>query len=184
MTALVVMPGGIAVFTAFLGKALSDLAGLWRTRMNGYGDFSNKSGHTVVLGWQEGRTRRLLELLTDDQPDGDRIVLVSKLLAQNPLPMLVDYVRVDALSIPTELQRAGVENAKTVVIRGQDDDETLAATLAVVSEAPSVHVVSFFGGRARDRAGAAAMPQRRSDRVDVGRAAGARVPRSRGLKHG
>ena len=144
ITLTLVMPGAIAVFTAFLGKGLSDLAGMWRARMHGFGNVSDRRDHTIVLGWQGGRTRRLIELLADDQPEGDRIVLVAKSLEQNPLPLLVDYVRVDALSIPSELQRAGVERAKTIVVRGQDDDETLAATLAVVAEAASVHIVSFF----------------------------------------
>ena len=140
----VVMPGAIAVFTAVLGRGLSDLANVWRARMHGFGNYTDRGGHTVVLGWQGGRTRRLIELLADDQPDGDRMVLVAKALEQNPLPLLVDYIRVDALSIPSELRRAGIERAKTIVVRGQDDDETLAATLAVVTEAASTHIVSFF----------------------------------------
>ncbi len=140
----IVMPGAIAVFTAILGRGLSDVAHLWRARMHGFGSYSDRSNHTVILGWQGGRTRRLIELLADDQPDGDRMVLVAKSSEQNPLPLLVDYVRVDALSIPSELLRAGIKDAKTIVVRGQDDDETLAATLAVVADADTKHIVSFF----------------------------------------
>ncbi len=144
ITMAFVMPGAIALFTAVLGRGLGDLANLWRARMQGFGSYADRSGHTVVLGWQGGRTRRLIELLADDQPDGDRMVLVAKSLEHNPLPLLADYVRVDALSIPSELQRAGIEHAKTIVVRGQDDDETLAATLAVVAEVDTAHIVSFF----------------------------------------
>lgn len=116
--------------------------------MNGYSDFSDRTGHTVVLGWQGVRTRRLIELLTVDlaaspEPD-ERIVLVSKSLTENPLPEALDFVIADALSTPSALERAGVAGARAIVVRGEDDDETLAATLAAASAAPAAHIVAHF----------------------------------------
>ena len=65
---LVVLPGSIALFTVFLGKAVSSISGFWRRRLQGHGDFSERSGHTLVVGWQGMRSRRLIEgLLRDGQ---------------------------------------------------------------------------------------------------------------------
>ena len=141
---LVVLPGSIAIFTALLGKAVADLGALWRRRMEGHGDYRNRMGHTVVLGWQGTRTRRMIELLLVDRDDDERLVLVAKSLERNPLPDAIDYVRTDALSTQAALERAGVPSATSVIIRGLDDDETLAATLATVALASDVHIVAHF----------------------------------------
>ena len=138
------LPGSIALFTAVLGKGVTDLGEIWRKRMNGLGDYSKREGHTVVLGWQGVRTRRLIELLLTDRKDGESIVLVSKAIDQNPMPEQVDFVRADALSTPLGLERSGVASARSVVVRGDDDDETLAATLAVSATATHAHVVAYF----------------------------------------
>ena len=139
-----VLPGSVAIFTATLGKAITDLSTIWRRRMNGLGDYSAYEGHTIVLGWQPVRTARLIALLKADNPSGDRIVLVAKALEQNPLPEEIDYVRADFLSTISALHRAGIGCADRVIIRGVDDDETLAATLAVSSLKPGAHVVAHF----------------------------------------
>ena len=141
---LVVIPGSIAIFTAVLGKAISDVGTIWRKRMNGYGDFSEREGHTIILGWQGVRTRRLIELLMADHEDGERIILVDKSLEQNPMTAVTDYVRSDALSTPGGLQRAGISKAARVIIRGADDDETIAATLAASTSHSSAHIVAHF----------------------------------------
>ena len=139
-----VLPGSIALFTATLGKAIADLGNRWRRGMNGYGDYAAREGHTIVLGWQGGRSRRLIDLLLADQTSEARIVLVAKGLEQNPMPDAVDYVRVDGLSTQAGLVRAGIAGAASVVLRGQDDDETLAATLAANAAAGSAHIVAHF----------------------------------------
>ena len=139
-----VLPGSIALFTATLGKAIADLGSRWRRGMNGYGDYAAREGHTIVLGWQGGRSRRLVELLLADHAGEARIVLVAKQLEQNPMPDAVDYVRTDGLSNHAGLVRAGIAGATSVVVRGQDDDETLAATLAANAAPGSAHIVAHF----------------------------------------
>jgi voltage-gated potassium channel len=139
-----VIPGSIAIFTAILGKAIGDVGIIWRRRMNGFGDYSERDSHTVILGWQGIRTRRLIELLIADHDDGERIVLVDKSLEQNPMPAVIDYIRSDALSTRGDLQRAGISKAARVIIRGADDDETLAATLAASSSQSEAHIVAHF----------------------------------------
>ncbi len=141
---LFILPGSIAIFTAVLGKAITDLSAIWRRGMNGLGNYSERQGHTIVLGWQGLRTRKLIDLLEADRLADERIVLVDKALEQNPIPSQLDYVRADALSALADLDRAGMSGAARVIVRGASDDETLAATLAVTAAAKRAHVVAYF----------------------------------------
>ncbi|MEM7567204.1 MAG: ion transporter, partial [Pseudomonadota bacterium] len=88
--------------------------------------------------------RRLIDLLLADHPSGERIVLVSRDLEQNPMPDVVDLVRADSLSTRADLVRSGIASAGGALVRGRDDDETLAATLAAAAVAPDVHIVAYF----------------------------------------
>ena len=141
---LFVLPGSIAVFTAVLGRGIADLGSYWRRGMNGLGDYAAREGHTLVLGWQGARTRRLVELLLADHPNDERMVLVAKSVDQNPMADDLDFVRTDALSRRSALVQAGAEGAQVIVVRGEDDDETLAATLAAATVAPETHIVAHF----------------------------------------
>ncbi|MCB2077741.1 MAG: ion transporter [Novosphingobium sp.] len=142
--AIYVLPGSIALFTAFLGKAVSDISGFWRRRLQGLGDFTERTGHTIVVGWQGSRSRRLIDGLLHDRAQGEHIVLLATGVAENPMPDIVDFVLAEALSDLAAYARAGAAGAATVVIRGADDDDTLAATLAARAAAPSAHVVASF----------------------------------------
>jgi len=72
---VLVLPGSISLFTACLGKAITDLSLIWRGRMNGLGDYSLREGHTLILGWQPIRTPRLVKLLAADCPSDEKISL-------------------------------------------------------------------------------------------------------------
>lgn len=142
---LVVLPGSIALFTVFLGKVVSSMSTFWRRRLQGLGDYSERSGHTLVVGWQGVRSRRIIQGLLRDRPAGaPRIVLLARGLAANPMPDEIDFVTAEQLSDASSYVLAGAASAQTVVIRGADDDETLAATLAAHSAAPRAHIVAHF----------------------------------------
>ena len=71
-------------------------------------------------------------------------MLVAPGLDISPLPDLVDFVSTQSLADIDGLVRAGAAGAATVVVRGANDDETLAATLAAEAAAPDAHLVAFF----------------------------------------
>lgn len=142
---LVVLPGSIALFTVFLGKVVTSMSTFWRRRLQGLGDYSERSGHTLVVGWQGVRSRQVIEgLLEDRHARAPRIVLLARGLDANPMPDHLDFVAVEQLSDVPSYGRAGAASAQTLVIRGADDDETLAATLAAKSAAPQAHIVAHF----------------------------------------
>lgn len=142
---LFVLPGSISLFTVFLGKAVTTVGGFWRRRLQGHGDFHERTGHVLVVGWQGTRSRRLIEgLVHDHHPHAPRVVLIARGLAENPMPDEIDFVVAEQLSDLPSYARAGAAGAQTVVIRGVDDDETLAATLAARAAAPHAHIVAHF----------------------------------------
>lgn len=139
-----VIPGAIAIFTALLGKAVTDIGNYWKGRLMGMGDYSKRNGHVIVMGWQGERTRRLIEGMIHDDPDGEQPILVSASLEENPMPSQIDFVAVETLSDVRGLTRAGIAGAKVIIVRGRNDDETLAATLAARANACTAHVVAHF----------------------------------------
>jgi voltage-gated potassium channel len=139
------LPGGIAIFTAVLGKLLSGISQVWRNRVHGFGDYSDRSGHVVVLGWQGSTTLQTLRLLHAERTPGEALaVLIAKDLGENPAGDYADYVRTERLADPDTLQRAGGGRARSIIVRGADDDETLAAVLIAEDCAPTAHIVSYF----------------------------------------
>lgn len=49
ITALWVIPGGVAIFAAILGKAVSDINERVTMKRNGQGSFEKESGHVVMV---------------------------------------------------------------------------------------------------------------------------------------
>ena len=139
-----VVPIAIAIFTATIGKAITDITGYLKRNHMGMGSYAKRNRHTVIIGWQGERTRRLIEGLLGDNIEQEQPVLVSSSLEENPMPSEVDFISVETLSDGRSLERAGIAGAKTVVVRGRNDDETLAATLAVEAAAPDTHIVAYF----------------------------------------
>ena len=145
--ALWLMVGGIALFTTVLGKAIASVSGAWRSRMEGGGDYSRLTGATVAIGYEAGRTERLIaELQADDGRAGgtDEAEIVVVATEAPRLPEGVRLVRTDRLSDVEALCRAGIERAGRVVIHAEDDDATLAACLGAAAAAGSAHIVAYF----------------------------------------
>ncbi|MBB3952589.1 potassium channel family protein [Aureimonas jatrophae] len=160
---LFVLPGGIALFTAVLGKMLTGVGHLWRQRMMGLNDYGDRQGHFVVLGWHEDITPRLIEMLASERAGGTPpTVLVAKALERNPLPEMTDFIRVDRLADPEALRRSGASRARALVVRGQNDDETLAAALVASQGVETPHIVAYF-----EDVRTAAMLRRQEPRIEA-----------------
>lgn len=141
-----VFPGAIAIFTAYITKAINSLSGIWRAKMIGNGDYSNRPGATILVGYSPVRTRRMIEELRRGARGArdDDIVLVTK--ESHPrISAEIPFVRTDALSDEDGLRRAGVALCSEVVLYADNDDETLAAAIAVAALAPpTAHIVAYF----------------------------------------
>lgn len=140
-----VMPGAVALFAAYLGKSTHLIVSWWRRGMQGKGDYSNLTGHFLILGWQGDDTSRMVELIIADTTRTERqIVLCTDEEIENPLPDIISFVQGRTLSDQTVLKRAGVQTAGRIIIYGKTDDQTLATALAVDALKPQGHIVAHF----------------------------------------
>ncbi len=145
VTTLWIMPGGIALFTTIIAKAIQAFTDGWRKKVRGLGSYEDLEGHIVILGWQGARTRWMVEHIRGDS-SGARadIVLCSAQEIENPIPDEVKFVRDVSLNSPDIMRRAGLAHADKVIALGQDDNETLAAALGAGAANPRVHLVAYF----------------------------------------
>ncbi|MHA1564962.1 MAG: potassium channel family protein, partial [Alphaproteobacteria bacterium] len=61
ITTLWIMPGGIALFTTIVAKAIQAFTDGWRKKVRGLGSYEDLEGHIVILGWQGARTRSMVD---------------------------------------------------------------------------------------------------------------------------
>jgi voltage-gated potassium channel len=100
------------------------------------------SDHVVLLGYWPGRTERILTELTAEGRFQVALCAWDD-VPENPVPdrTAVHFVRGD-LTREDVMTRACVPSARTVVIDGRDDNETLAIAVAVDHANPDVHLVA------------------------------------------
>ena len=145
ITVLWIMPGGIALFTTIIAKAVQQVSDRWRKSVRGQSSYENLADHIVILGWHGFRTRRMVDQLRGDIGEEDRkIVLCTSQAIENPLPDLVHFVRGAELNTPDVLTRAGVATAGYIIALGHDDSETLAAALGAAAVNHDTHIVAHF----------------------------------------
>lgn len=137
-----VIIGGIVTLT-LLFTQLADYIRLARgKRMRGTVPL-DLSDHVVVLGYTPGRSERIIAELTAE--GRLRVVLCAwdDQVAENPVPdePAVQFVRGD-LTREDLMERAAVAAARTAVIDGRDDNETLAIAVAVHHVRPDIHMVA------------------------------------------
>jgi voltage-gated potassium channel len=140
-----IMPGGIALFTTIIAKAVQQISDRWRKSVRGQTSYAKLVDHIVILGWHGHRTKRMVDQLRGDIGEKNReIVLCSAQDIENPMPDQVRFVRGAELNTPDVLKRAGVAKAWYIIALGHDDSETLAAALGAAAINPDAHIVAYF----------------------------------------
>ncbi|WP_299955371.1 potassium channel family protein [uncultured Modestobacter sp.] len=136
-----VIIGGIVTLTLLFTRLADYLQSVRSRRLKGVGTLE-LTDHVVVLGYFPGRTERMLaELAAEGR---SRVALCAwEDVPEDPVPEQteVSFVRGD-LSHADVMTRANVAAARSVVIDGRDDNETLAIAVAVHHAAPGVHKVA------------------------------------------
>jgi voltage-gated potassium channel len=136
-----VVVGGIVTLTLLFTRLAEVISAGRSRRMRGEAALDLRD-HLVLLGYAPGRTERIVSELT---AEGRSVVLGAwPDQAEHPMAAAtpeVHFVRGD-LTREDLLRRACVERARTVVVDGRDDNETLAITVAVNHANPDVHLVA------------------------------------------
>ena len=136
-----VIVGGIVTLTLLFTELATALQNARGKRLRGVVGLDLRD-HVVVLGYTAGRTERIVAELTVEP--GTQVVLCAHDdVPSNPMPELpaVSFVRGD-LTRADVMERACVARARTAVVDGRDDNETLAIAVAVDHANPRVHLVA------------------------------------------
>ncbi len=136
-----VVVGGIVTLTILFTQLADSLQSIRGRRMRGLGTLDLRD-HVVLLGYTPGRTERIVAELTAE--DRMRVVLCAwDEVPENPVPdqPAVEFVRGDLAHVDV-MTRAAVDRARTAIIDGRDDNETLAIAVAVDHAKPDIHMVA------------------------------------------
>ncbi|WP_209313795.1 potassium channel family protein [Blastococcus sp. TF02A-35] len=136
-----VIVGGIVTLTLLFTQLAAALQSVRGRRLRGVVPL-DLSDHVVLLGYWPGRTERIVAELTAEGRFQVALCAWDD-VAENPMPdqPAVHFVRGD-LTREDVMTRACVARARTVVIDGRDDNETLAVAVAVDHANPGVHLVA------------------------------------------
>ena len=136
-----VIVGGIVTLTLLFTQLATALQSVRGKRLRGVVAL-DLSDHVVLLGYWPGRTERIVAELTADGRFQVALCAWDD-VAENPLPdqPAVHFVRGD-LTHEDVMTRACVQRARTAVIDGRDDNETLAMAVAVDHANPDIHLVA------------------------------------------
>jgi voltage-gated potassium channel len=136
-----VIVGGIVTLTLLFTQLADRISQTKGRRMRGLGRL-DLHDHVVLLGYTPGRTERIVAELT---AEGRLQVALCAWedVAEHPMPQdeAVHFVRGD-LTRQDVMERACVARARTAVLDGRDDNETLAIAVAVDHANPSIHMVA------------------------------------------
>jgi voltage-gated potassium channel len=136
-----VVIGGIVTLTLLFTQLAERISSTRSRRVRGMATL-DLDDHVVLFGYTAGRTERILAELTAE--DSMQVALAAwDDVAQHPLPdqPAVQFVRGD-LTHADVMRRAGVHRARTAILDGRDDNETLAIAVAVDHANPGIHMVA------------------------------------------
>ncbi|CAM3586314.1 potassium channel family protein [Parendozoicomonas haliclonae] len=149
VVSLFIIPGGITLFAAAIGKLSTHLVNAWRRSMKGQLDLSSQlDNHLVILGWHREATSRMIELIFGDEKRVKRdVVLVVTQEMENPDPERIFFIQTENLASKDACDRSGITKAARIIISAGNDDSTLAAALKVVATGTQAHIVCHFQKR-------------------------------------
>jgi voltage-gated potassium channel len=136
-----VIVGGIVTLTLLFTRLADYLQSVRGKRRRGVVAL-DLADHVVVLGYVSGRTERMLAELHAENATPIALCAWDD-VGENPVPEdpVVSFVRGD-LTRADVMDRACVGRARTVIVDGRDDNETLAIAVAVEHANPGVHTVA------------------------------------------
>jgi voltage-gated potassium channel len=141
LVGLYVIVGGIVTLTLLFTQLANALQSVRGKRLRGVVSL-DLADHVVLLGYTPGRTERIVSELTADGRFQVALCAWDD-VPENPMPdePSVHFVRGD-LTHEDVMIRACVRRARTAVIDGRDDNETLAIAVAVDHANPDIHMVA------------------------------------------
>lgn len=146
VVALYVIPVGLSIFALIVGRIAGWVGRQWTKGVKGLKSLQT-SNHILVIGWNDQRTVQLLNLLlkekaeTSEKPE---IVLCVQADVENPMPGLVEFVRVSSFNRDEEMNKACVADASVIIMDNPEDDMTMTTALYCNKRNPEAHSLAYF----------------------------------------
>lgn len=139
-----VIPVGLSIFAFLIARvsfSLSERALKGRRGLR----HLNIENHTVIIGWNEQRTLRLIELLLDKHNEQNRrIVLCVDKSIENPVPNKISFVKVESFCHQETMAKTCLVAADRIIIDTPLDDVTLTTALYCQKVSPDSHKTAYF----------------------------------------
>ncbi|ERB67311.1 two pore domain potassium channel family protein [Vibrio coralliilyticus OCN008] len=140
---LFVIPGGLTLFAALVGRLASASVDYWRAGILGKRRVGVEN-HILLLGWNGQRTMHLIRMLQHEEEGKRPIVLCSRSDIENPLPGEIGFVKVTSYTDEQEMEKASVTQASCIVVDNLEDDITLSAALYSANVNLKAHLLAYF----------------------------------------
>ncbi|MGD8119526.1 potassium channel family protein [Vibrio sp. TRT 2004] len=150
IVALLVIPGGLTLFAALIGRLAGGAVDYWRAGVLGKRRVGVEN-HILLLGWNGQRTIHLIRMLQHEEEGKRPIVLCSRSDIENPLPGEIGFVKVTSYTDTQEMEKAAIDKAGCIVVDNLEDDITLSAALYSANVNPSAHLLAYFKDEALSR---------------------------------
>ena len=148
-----VLPFGLVFFAFFIGKLSANIFFIWNKIMHGDRDFTLLENHIVLLGWRKKHTKKLIDLILADKMRKKRKILLA--VSEEMTHPFMDsndvlFVKLDSYTDQEELKRTGLLGADKIIIDCQEDSQTLAVSLSVISltslieKTKQPHISAYF----------------------------------------
>lgn len=149
ITAFWVFPLGLSIFAVLITKLGMLASHLLHKNRRGLRMLDLKN-HIVVIGWNDARTIQLIELLAHES-NGDKtdIVLVVNKAMDKPTNeslrgLNFHFVTTERYTQDEGMRRACLEQAKTIIIDTDCDNDTLTIALYCNKKSPNSHKTAYF----------------------------------------
>ena len=147
---LFIIPGGLSLFAAILGRVAGGAIDYWRAGILGKRRV-RVDNHIVLLGWNGARTMHLIRMLQHEEEGKRPIVLCSRSDIENPLPGEIGFIKVNSYTDAQEMKNANITDANCIIVDNLSDDITLSAALYCASVNPDAHLLAYFKDEALGR---------------------------------
>jgi len=145
VVAFYIIPLGIGLFALIVGRVAVFVSSQWRKGVMGYKTLQVQE-HILVIGWNQQRTLLLLNLLLAELKQGKQkqIVLCATKDVENPLPEVIEFIKVRVFNDQDDMGRACVDKASTIIIDTPLDDVTMTTALFCYKQNPTAHIIAYF----------------------------------------
>lgn len=139
-----VIPVGLGLFAMLITKLGDSVIQIIKKGRMGLKTV-NISNHIIVIGWNQQRTLKLLELLLKENSttDSELLLCVNEEM-ENPLPGKIHFVRVDSFCHENDMARTNISAARSIIIDTPQDDVTLTTALFCRTANPECHKTAYF----------------------------------------